>query len=275
MSIKCSVCRDASSVKLEDKHLFLYRCGACGHVFKNIPEEKKEKYDESYFSKMHKNWFNNPDYLLFEFIRKEVVRLAGTRSLRVLDVGCGKGDFLKYLKKRNPKLELHGIDLIDNCYPGINFMKGDILKDEIGMKFDIISNLAVIEHVDFPALFIEKAKGLLSPEGIIFTVTDNDDSMVYSLARVLKKTGFGAAYDRLYSTHHLQCFSNRSLKTLMETTGLDLIMQKNRNHPVKAVDYPEAGFITAMFYIAAMHIVFSLSSIFNDGILQLAICKKR
>jgi len=275
MGPNCAICYKNEAVTLEDVNLGLYRCGECGHVFKNIPKESQEKYSEAYFLDEHKNWFNNPDYLLFESIFNDISKLKGGGRLKILDAGCGKGDFLKYLRKQNPQFELYGIDLTENEHPGIRFIKGDILGDEIRTRFDVICNLAVIEHIDDPYLFIERLKSLLNPDGIIFTVTDNDDSMIYGLARLLKNLGINAAYNRLYSSHHLQCFSNKSLKTLIETNGLDLIKQRNHNHPVEAVDYPQASPVITAAYMLMVRLIFLFSTIFNNGILQTAVCKEK
>ncbi|MFC1576469.1 methyltransferase domain-containing protein [Candidatus Omnitrophota bacterium] len=114
MKVKCSVCNSDEKVILEDKPLSLYRCGACRHVFKDLPEKFEETYDEDYYLDEHKNWFANPDYPLFDFIEKEISKIKKPGPTKVLDVGCGKGDFLKYLKDKNPALELYGIDLTSN-----------------------------------------------------------------------------------------------------------------------------------------------------------------
>ena len=273
--IQCSVCNNSDKVILEDEPLSLYRCGTCRHVFKNLPTKFEETYDEEYYSEEHKNWFANPDYQLFYFIHNEISKIKSDRPLKVLDVGCGKGDFLKYIKERNPELELYGIDLSSNECPGIKFIKGDILKDNFSMKFDIITNLAVIEHLNSPQLFIKKIKELLLPGGLLFTVTDNDYSMFYRIARLLKKVGMNAAYDRTYMTQHLQCFSRNSLKVLMDMNGLEIIRHKDHNHSIAAVDYPKTNLFTTIFYVIGIYIIFGLSNMINDGILQVAVCRNK
>ena len=274
-NITCCLCRNPGSAALESAALKLYRCGSCGHVFKDLKKDEQEKYPDRYFSEEHKNWFNNPDYPLFEFIHNGILSLKGKGPLRVLDAGCGKGDFLRYLRSENPALELYGIDLADNSHPGITFFSGDIMENDLGMKFDVITNLAVIEHLDAPSLFVKKMKGLLAPGGVLFTVTDNDDGMVYAIARILNKIGINAPYGRLYATHHLQCFSNRSLKLLMEANGLKTLIHKRHNHPVAAVDYPKSNFIMHLLYAAAVRLVFLSSTLFDGGILQVIVCRDK
>lgn len=275
MPVTCCICHSPDKVLLEVSKLHLYRCGACGHVFKNIHVEDQEKYGEEYFSEEHKNWFNNPDYKLFEFIHRYIAQQKDDKRVKVLDMGCGNGNLLKYLKEKNPKLELYGIDITENKYPGIHFIKGDILKYNFDMKFDVICNITLIEHLDNPSAFIKRVKDMLSPDGVLVTVTDDDNSMIYSVARFLKRLGIGAAYDRLYCKHHLHCFSRASLRTLMESNGLDVILNRKHNHPVAAVDYPKSNFFSNLVFRIAVHSIFMLAAFFNRGILQTAICKKR
>lgn len=275
MGIPCRVCCDRNTSVIENRNLSLYRCNACGHVFKDIPKEMQEQYGEDYFSKVIKNWFVYPDYPLFDFIYREILKFKGDKRLKVLDIGCGKGAFLNYLKKKNRKFELYGIDLTDNHDQYIHFIKGDILKDEIDIKFDIICSITVIEHINTPYQFMKKIDSLLASDGILFIITDNNDSMIYNIARLLKRVGITTAFDRLYATHHLHCFSNKSLEILMQINGFNIIKQVSHNCPVRAVNYPETNIITAILYRIAVRIIFVLSRLFRNGILQIIICKKK
>ena len=95
MNSSCSICLDNKCVIPENSNLDLYRCKLCRHVFKDIAKEEQEKYEGDHFLDKHKNWFSNPDYPLFEFISREMLKRKGDVHLRVLDVRCGIGNFLK------------------------------------------------------------------------------------------------------------------------------------------------------------------------------------
>jgi len=271
----CDVCGKINASTLENKQQSLYRCGVCGHGYKKMPPENHEKYNENYFSETHKKWFDNPDYVLFELIDKEISKIKQDKQLKVLDVGCGKGDFLKYLKEKNSGSDLYGIDLSDNNCPGINFIKGDFINDTIGIKFDVISSLAVIEHIDSPHSFVRKVADHLSPGGLIFIMTVNDSNIIYKIAKLLKKVGVNSAYSRLYDKQHLQFFTNHSLKLLMEMNDLDVMLQKNHNYPLTAVDFPKTNIVVSQVYKLFMKIFFSLSKICKNGMLQTVICIKK
>jgi 2-polyprenyl-3-methyl-5-hydroxy-6-metoxy-1,4-benzoquinol methylase len=64
---------------------------------------------------------------------------------RVLDFGCGKGDFYGYMKEKNIYVKYCGIDINENLielakgkYPGIEFIAMDIEETEFNRVFDII-----------------------------------------------------------------------------------------------------------------------------------------
>ena len=80
MALRCVICRDRESAALENSQLGLYRCRSCGHVFKLLPEEKRQNYGEDYYLREHKNWFNNPDYRLFEHINTRIIKARGDRK---------------------------------------------------------------------------------------------------------------------------------------------------------------------------------------------------
>ena len=68
--------------------------------------------------------------------------LAGKR---VLDFGCGKGDFYGFMKEKGISLNYCGIDINENLialakrkYPEAEFISMDLEEAEIGLMFDVI-----------------------------------------------------------------------------------------------------------------------------------------
>lgn len=259
---------------MQESRLSLYRCDFCLHTFAAIAKDQQQEYNSDYFLKTHKNWFNNPDYRLFDRIHAQLLKLFGNDRFRLLDVGCGKGDFLRYIAAKSPKAELFGIDLAYNWHPRIHFIQADFLEEMIETKFDVIYSLAVIEHVDNPTLFVQRLKACLRPGAVLFISTVNNNSLLYRIARLLNKVGIHTAHDRLYSSHHLQHYTNRSLRKLMEMNGFELLSQKNHNYPMKAVDVPESNILIEKAYKLLVWLIFSLSVPFRCGHLQTIVCKE-
>lgn len=272
MKVNCTICQIDDAVVLKDGILSRYECNNCEHSFSVIDKERQIKYTDDYYVSKQ-NWFDNPNFRLFKFIYANMIRLLKKDEIKLLDVGCGKGDFLKFVKKINPRIQLYGIDQNDDRYSGINFIKGDFLKTEFGMKFDIVCSLAAIEHIDDVLLFVGKIDEILLPGGLLILTTDNTGGLLYKAARILQKMGISSAYHSLYELAHLQHFTNRSLKILMERSGFKIILQKNHNYPVRAVNLPPSRPIIKSLYLLGIRLFFSLPDRF--GMLQTAFCRRR
>jgi len=270
--VNCTICGKGSAT-LQERRLNIYKCDSCSHVFTSIPKELQEKYDEEYFIRFHKKWFNNPNLKLYDFIIKEALNVSKKNPV-LLDVGCGNGAFLKHVLKKAPNFRLYGIDLISNKYPRITFMKCDFMTENVELSVDVVCTLAVIEHIDDPLLFVNKIKKLLNSDGLVFVMTINNNSLLYRIARILNKIGIHAAYDRVYSHHHLQHYTNKSLRKLMEMHGFEVLMQKNHGRPLKSVDVPEGSLLLQKSYLAAVGLIFFISGIFGCGIDQTIVCRK-
>lgn len=272
MGVRCTICRSESGVKLDDRSLGRYSCSLCGHSFTVLEPGLRTQYTDDYYASK-KDWFANPNYWLFGFINDGVRRHFGSRNIRFLDAGCGRGDFLKFIQKANPGWELYGIDLSENRLPGINYMRQDFLSASCGAKFDVITSLAAIEHVEDITLFVRKISELLAPGGIAVVNTDNTGGVFYSAARLLNRLGMGAPYRSLYELAHLQHFTNKSLRTLLEKEGFEIISQTNHNYPIKAVDLPPCGLFMKCLYLSGVALLFAMPRKF--GILQTVFFRKR
>lgn len=271
----CPVCAKSCNVEELDRLIGLYRCMECSHSFSIIPKEMQERYDESYFMDAHKNWFANPDIRLFSFVYSEMARLIGHRGLSLLDVGCGKGDFLKHVLMTDASAILYGIDLSENVHPGITFIKGDILKMELDKNFDAVASLNTMEHINDPSLCLGKMKNALRPGGILVITTINDGSLAFILARLLNKISISSAYNRFYATHNLQYYTTRSLRKLVIDGGFDIVAQVKHNHPLKALDVPSSSAFMERIYRLAAAVLFGISTVCGAQILQTIICRKR
>ncbi|MDD3297188.1 MAG: class I SAM-dependent methyltransferase [Candidatus Omnitrophica bacterium] len=207
----CPICKDASSVSLRLKKTNVFKCGKCKHRFSDTKAEIS-LYGQEYFSVKHKNFFENPDLALFNYIMDTIIQHKG-RQCKVLDVGCGNGSLLKLLLA-NGFSDLCGIDLIENKYKGINFINNDFFKYQTLEKFDVILSIYNIEHIKDINNYMTKMKSLLKDDGILIITTINDASLIYLSARIFNKIGITFPCQRLYDAHHINHFSIHSLGAL-------------------------------------------------------------
>lgn len=238
MAISCTICGTEASLEFSFEDIDLYRCAVCDHCFSDQSRVRAhEQYGPEYYDVVHKRWFLHPNIQLFEKIQHSIsaVRAATT----VLDVGCGKGDLLKYLRTNSPNMALTGIDLSPNQpMPGIEFISADFMKVNLGRQFDAVTSLASIEHVQDARGFVKRLYDLCASGGLVIIMTLNDQSILYKIARALHRIGIDGPFKRLYDKHHINHFNLLSLRTLVERQGLSVLTTIRHNAPLAAIDFP-------------------------------------
>lgn len=272
--IHCPVCGTESNVLPLNIGVELHRCPICDHCFTNVSVlDATEQYEQDYYDVKHSNWFENPNIKLFEHISKFLGRLES--NSKVLDLGCGKGDLLHYLRQHNPDLELSGIDFTTNEFvPGIKFYCGDVFDLDEAHTFDAIVSLAVIEHVGDVSKFVGKLKRLVSPGGMVILMTVDDRSFLYSLSRFLGKLGYLAPAARLYERHHLNHFNQKSLRLLMESQGFTIVEAFDHGVPMAAVDFESSSRFAVAVLRAGLAGVFAFARLIHKSHLQTIVCIK-
>ena len=169
--------------------------------------------NEGLFEKVYQ-WVKN--YML-----KKKVNLISSYVEKgtLLDIGAGTGDFLNQAKKSG--WEVTGIEPSAAARKrafekGINLFEEEA---EVGeRKFDVITMWHVLEHVPDVEKQIEWIKNHLSTDGVLIVAVPNFNS--YD-AKYYKN--FWAAWDVPRHLHH---FSSKSIKTLFEKNGFNLMQQK-------------------------------------------------
>jgi len=168
--MNCPIC-NSNLLKEEEKfgNYTLYECNNClvqfwwplkhpGQEFYQTNElhEIKEKRKLQW---RHKQFLKNPPI----------------EQGRLLDIGCGPGEFLK--AAQNLGFEVWGIDIAprnieaaQKFYNLKNIFLGtleDFINQYPDLKFDIITFFEIVEHLDNPINFFKLIKRLLNPGGYI------------------------------------------------------------------------------------------------------------
>ena len=150
-----------------------------------MSEELKEIYDKIY-EEGKETFYDFSRELIYSEVYKVIKTHLSNR--KILDLGCGDGNFLKrFVTLESPK-ELHGYDfsevgigkckiidettpdIVKNIYRNISFedLKFEIVNDvcEELNYFDIITSIGVIEHLDTPEILFYLADKLLTKDGM-------------------------------------------------------------------------------------------------------------
>ena len=143
---------------------------------------------------------------------------------RLLDIGCGNGDFL--VSAREAGWEVLGIEPDSKAADaarqrGLDVTVGtvDLLAGESDC-FDAITLSHVIEHVHEPKQLLQAVQRLLKPGGVVYIDTPNINSHG---AYLFKKNWRGIEAPR-----HLVLFNPASLSDLLVATGFDNVQIKRR-----------------------------------------------
>jgi 2-polyprenyl-3-methyl-5-hydroxy-6-metoxy-1,4-benzoquinol methylase len=275
MNLKCPIC---GTVAIPDNHhpeADLFYCSQCSHRFSHIKAGvPTEPYDSAYFEVTHRNWFAHPDLPLFDRIARIVDHEPEPRSL--IDVGCGNGNFLRFLAARPGSAgTLVGADLIANPpTPGIEFIQADIFATNLDRQFSVVTTLATIEHIEEVRTFCQRLKALAKPGGLVVVMTINENSLFYIIARLLRRIGLSLPFNRLYGRHHVNHFSRKSLWRALENEGLQPIQVFLTNPPFAAMDVPASGPFSMALMRAAVGVLLILSKLINRPFLQTVVCRR-
>ena len=139
---------------------------------------------------------------------------------KLLDVGCGRGDFLA--KMRDLGWEVVGLEPDERSAElahkrfNLDVRKGTIEQAHFpDDTFDAITVNHVIEHLPDPIGSLQECKRILKKDGRLIIFTPNIES--------LGSRRFGKAWWHLDPPRHFYIFSPLSLKSCVEKTGFNVL----------------------------------------------------
>lgn len=149
------------------------------------------------------------------------------QSLRVLDVGCARGDYLARLKAAG-FTDLWGIEPSREAVQGrrdrsLNIVCIALAAFETTERFDLITLNQVFEHCEDPRTSLEQLRQLLRPGGTLVMSFPN----YRSLARWLFR-GFWPGYD---APRHYYCFAPGNIRLLAKQCGMEVLRIRYISRP--------------------------------------------
>jgi len=156
--------------------IYMYECSQCHLTF----FQPSITGDESFYSELAKNsWYHMKNKWEFEQALEDI-----SPHDRVLEIGCGTGNFLKKLKDRGIE-QVVGIDINEDALKeakrkGIEVYKTTIeeLVERENQSFDVVCSFQVLEHVPNPRSFLEASIDLLKPGGKLIIGIPNSEGFL-------------------------------------------------------------------------------------------------
>lgn len=227
--VPCPSCGGSSHTELFVKRGYpIVRCGDCGLVFSNpqvVADVVLDEYREGGSNDLWVDVLTSPrqlelDRAKFAEILDELEPHRGDG--RLLDVGTSIGLFLSLAGERG----WQGL--------GTEFGRRALAyaRDELGVeavdtpieqldgRYDVVTVLSVLEHVNEPRAFLREVARLLEPGGATYLIVPNVDSLA---TRVLHERA--ATFD---GRNHLLYFSPRTLRDLLEREGFEVVSTRTR-----------------------------------------------
>ena len=142
---------------------------------------------------------------------------------RLLEVGCGTGDFLEFAQTRG--FEVEGTEPSQEASQvarskGLQVHAatfGQFIAAHSGAKFHAVVLLNVLEHVPDPVGMLQECRSVLHPGGIVCIRVPNDFTEIQAAAR----EKLGAKPWWIAAPDHINYFNFDSLRQVLKRNGFD------------------------------------------------------
>jgi putative flippase GtrA/SAM-dependent methyltransferase len=116
-------------------------------------------------------WVRSRNRLFGWLVRRELARIG---TARLLDVGCGTGDFMRELlglprlSLTGSEIYLAGLRFARQRLPDVEFIQYDVTEGSLDRSFDIVTAFDVLEHVERDLDGLRHIHSMLSDDGVLF-----------------------------------------------------------------------------------------------------------
>lgn len=204
-------------------------CKSCGFMFLS-PRWTKARYDSFYINEYENYYPRQSDakelsYKLAKLIADRLTSFNNDLAYNnILDIGCGFGDTLLYLKEFHfPNANYHAIEPSKVCIDYLRQNDINIISETVDSdwhtdnrkRFDLIIMRHVLEHFLDPNIALRKVAEALKEEGIAYIAVPD----AYHPISPLNNYYFRAV--------HVSYFNKDSISSFVESAGLEILELKD------------------------------------------------
>ncbi len=172
-------------------------------------------------------------------IRTEMLKYIPLQATKILEVGCGEGNFGAALKKKN--VEVWGIEYsqqeakiaetkLDKVFAGDIMLHLDQLPENY---FDVIVCNDVLEHLIDPYTVLDKFRSKLTTAGIVVSSIPNI-RFFRSLYDFVFNKNWDYTDNGIMDKTHYRFFTVNSIRKMYENTGYEVLLHEGIN-PSKSI----------------------------------------
>ena len=227
---------DNGHLRRADIALPVHRCRNCDVFFLNPPpppEIGREYFAQAYANGTPANmYFTDAFKERVSNLRLDLLGRYAPSTDRLLDVGCGKGQFVRLARARG--WDAWGVELDEGACRhareqlGLEtVLNGSLDSPSLPESFDAITLWDVIEHVPDPVGLLREAAAKLRTGGIIAVRTANIRSWAFDKHRA-RWWAFGSDHRFYFSPHSL-----RTAMNLANLRVIDVIDNERQERPEK------------------------------------------
>lgn len=174
--------------------------------------------------------------------RPEMLSFLPQSSKKILDVGCGKGDFAAALKKQPSVEEVWGVDIssssIEHAKSLLDTALCTDLTEDVSVlpdhHFDAIYFNDMLEHIVDPKSLLQDLASKLSDDGVVIASIPNIRHFKV-LLMLLKDKDFKYEQAGVMDETHLRFFTKKSMVRLFESADycIESITPINKSKSVR------------------------------------------
>jgi SAM-dependent methyltransferase len=168
-------------------------------------------------------------------VREELLPFMPTHPGRVLEIGCGEGNFSRRLKERGAA-ETWGVEIVESAGARArqaldHVLVGDISKivDELPESyFDLVVCNDVLEHLYDPYSVLDRLKSRISASGVVVSSIPNIRYYpTFSQLLIRKKWEYEES--GILDWTHVRFFTVRSIREMYERLGYEILRHEGVN----------------------------------------------
>lgn len=228
-AVKCLACGGRSKSVGRAGERSVLRCPVCLSMqVAPWPDEAslQQLYTESYYDLEYFSVVDERNTAFYDQCL-DLLR-ASAKGSRLLDVGCGAGQFLKAAGMFG--YDAVGVEPGDKALEvaersGLDVMKGSAESlDQFGEgSFDVVTMLDVLEHTRSPHQCIASAARVLKPGGVLLMTYPNPSSLVVRVGELLAPLGSHVVLGKAFPREHLFYPSVTGLGQMLKKHGVSLV----------------------------------------------------